>query len=112
MLQFLLRIITARLDKPKLVTTSLVLMNFCNRYLVCNLLRSVPSYNIGSLTKTLKMISSSLHPLDVLPGTFPQVEETAEVLPVSLNGSEADLAGEALPLGVEVVLPGHLVEVT
>ena len=62
--------------------------------------------------KILKVISPALHPLDVLASALPQVEQTAEVLPVSLNGSEADLAGQALPLRVEVVLPRELVEVT
>ena len=57
------------------------------------------------------MISSALHPLDVLSSTFPQVEETAEVFPVSLDWREADLADEALPLRVEVVLPRQLIEV-
>ena len=57
------------------------------------------------------MISSALHPLDVLSSTFPQVEKTAEVFPVSLDWREADLADEALPLRVEVVLPRQLIEV-
>ena len=58
------------------------------------------------------MISSTLHPLNVLPGRFPEVEEAAQVFPVSLYGGEANLADQALPLWVEVILPGELVEVT
>lgn len=60
----------------------------------------------------LKMISSPLHPLDVLASTFPQMEKTAEMFPVSLDGREANLADETLPLGVEMVLPAQLIEVT
>ena len=58
------------------------------------------------------MISSPLHPLDVLASTFPQMEKTAEMFPVSLDGREANLADETLPLGVEMVLPAQLIEVT
>ena len=57
------------------------------------------------------MISSTLHPLDVLAGRLPQVEEATQVLPVSLYRCEANLADEALPLRVEMILPGELVEV-
>ena len=44
--------------------------------------------------------------------TFPQMEKTAEMFPVSLDGREANLADETLPLGVEMVLPAQLIEVT
>ena len=57
------------------------------------------------------MISSTLHPLNVLAGRFPEVEETAQVFPVSLYRREANLADQALPLRVEMILPGELVEV-
>ena len=57
------------------------------------------------------MISSTLHPLNVLPGRFPEVEEAAQVFSVSLYGGEANLADQALPLRVEMILPGELVEV-
>ena len=57
------------------------------------------------------MISSTLDPLNVLPGGFPEVEQAAQVFPVSLYGGEANLADQALPLRVEVILPGELVEV-
>ena len=57
------------------------------------------------------MISSTLHPLDIFAGRLPEVEQAAQVFPVSLYRREADLADQALPLGVEMVLPRELVEV-
>ena len=57
------------------------------------------------------MISSTLHPLNVLAGRLPQVEQAAQMFPVSLYRREANLADQTLPLGVEMILPGELVEV-
>ena len=57
------------------------------------------------------MVSTTLHPLNIFSSTLPQVEQAAQVLPVLVNRSEADLAHQTLPLRVEVILPGELVEV-